>query len=117
MSTYSLIDSDNNVLRTEQNIDPNVPTKEGYKWVEVVAPVEQKITETQDIVLKADVVDKKLIQYWEVKELSIKELESKKKDELSSVPPIILKALLKLENTLNKTELTLEQYIEELLKL
>lgn len=108
---YALIDENNEIIDTGVNIDPDVPTKSGYRWIRIETRNPPKYNPvTQSISLKTEIVDDVLIKYWDIDVLSYTDRMARINNEFSNVPVVILFALMELYNYTHNTEYSLEEY-------
>jgi hypothetical protein len=122
MPQYVLVDPDNNVTVMEQNIDPGVQTKPGYRWLlveDIPRPKYDSKTEHADQIVT--IKGKKYIRSWNIRKKRDKEILDEKRHKVSGIDEVLLLALLSIENKLrrleNKEEISLEEYKEEVMGL
>lgn len=119
---FGFIDPDNKVIRFDSDIDPTVATRSGYKWL----PVEEAerpaySPSTHNAVTSYVITDDKIIQTWEVTELSENEKYVLRTNKINSVDQIALLIFLDLENKYrqltDQPPISLDEYKKNLTKL
>lgn len=117
---HALIDPDNNVLRIEDNIDPTVQTKPGYRWLPVIdIPRPSYNPSTHVAVPNVTVGEDAVTRDWSMRAKSPEEIDAEKIQRINAIDFAILAALLGMENRIRSQQsqpvLTMDQY-KDLLK-
>ena len=82
MTTYALIRPDNSIDRVQSNVDPDVLTKAGYKWIPVEDTVAPAHVPSLEMAISQRVVSNgKAVLQWTVARRSLDEQKAAVKDE------------------------------------
>lgn len=116
MMRYALVKPDNTIDRFATNIDPNVQTKTGFKWVQcdpVAPPAFDSATETVDGPTYT-VGAKSVTEVWTKRSLTAQELGDRKDRQISSIDNLQFLVSFDLENRVRalegKAAITAAQY-------
>lgn len=111
--TYALVDANNEIIDFRNDVDPEIPIKEGFRWLSIVDSVRPEYNvETQNITGPFYTVNQdNIIKFWNIVDKTPDELDSDKIAKILSINPNVLKVLLMYENKLRETPLTLEEYV------
>ena len=119
---HALIDPNNEILRIEGNIDPNVQTKLGYYWLPVVdIPRPVYNTDTQVAVLSTVIGEDSVTRSWTIRDKTAEEIDASKIQKINAIDPVILSVLHGMENSIrthqSQSTLTMDQFKEFLKEL
>lgn len=117
---HALIGPDNNILRIEPNIDPNVQTKAGYFWLPVIdVPRPEYDAETRISKQIVTVNQNNVTRDWFVREKTPEEIDGDKLQKINNIDPIVFTILHSMENKVrllqNENTVTADEY-KEILK-
>ena len=112
---HALIGPNNEIIRIEDNIDPNVGTKAGYYWLPVndisrpsynsnLYVAKQVVTITEDAVVRD----------WELRDKTQDEINDDKMNIVNNIDNLVLNTLLSLENRMrsinNENNINIDEY-------
>lgn len=112
---HALIGPDNNILRIEPNIDPNVQTKTGYRWLPVNdIPRPEYNAETHIAKQTVTVNENEVTKDWFVREKTPEEIDGDKIQKINTIDPIVFAILHSMENKVrllqNENTVTVDEY-------
>lgn len=101
---HALINPDNTIDRIENNIDPKVETKPGYKWL-VVETVDVPYDPATQVRTRARVVEKdRVLQTWDVRSKTAEEIDAEKESRLNAYDKLNFAVNLDHENRIRALE-------------
>lgn len=120
---YALVDLNNIVDRIEGNIDPNVSTKTGWRWLKLIEierpPYNPDIQIAEGPVLQ--VFEDHVDRYWTIRDKTIFEIQAEKIQNINNIDKIILFCLHDLENKYRNIKgqpnITLDEYKQYLISI
>lgn len=116
---YALINKDNEIIEQRIDIDDNVVTKPGYRWLKIINIPPPKYDPNKfflrgpELVVEPDCVR----QYWMLLEKTDLDREKELIQKINAIDPIILQVLNSFGNQLNGTSLTVDEFKEQILKM
>lgn len=113
---WGLVSPENEVVREEQNVDPDVATKSGWRWLSIIE-LPSPIYDSKLQVLEGtnyNVLDDSIEKYWSVRDKTQQEIDADKQSVLGSIPKIVFDLLFEQENKIRQLqqqpELTKEEF-------
>lgn len=117
---YAFVDPNNNITKIQTNVDPDVATKPGWRWLPIVEdpppahdPAIHKLERFQTI------EQDRVYCYYIVSDKTPQEIDQEKTQAVDSINSLVLNVLLSQENRIRALEqqstVTLEEY-KQLLK-
>lgn len=115
---WGLVSPENEVVREEQNIDPDVATKPGWRWLSITE-LPSPIYDSKLQILEGtnyNILEESIEKYWSVRDKTPEEIESQKQNIISSIPQIIVEILFQQENKIRQLQqqsaLTKEEFTD-----
>lgn len=117
---YAFVDPDNNITKIQTNVDPDVATKPGWRWLPVVEdPPPAHDSAIQKLERFQTIQQDRVYCYYTVSDKTPQEIDQEKTQAVESVGSLVLNILLNQENRIRTLEqqaaVTLEEY-KQLLK-
>lgn len=112
---YALINPDNSIDRMSFNIDPDVATKPGWRWIPIVDEERPPYDpETQVAEWTVDIQQTQVLRGWIIRNKTAEELENERITWVENIERAVITALYNQENRLLVLEgqptITLEEY-------
>lgn len=115
---WGLVSPENEVAREENNVDPNVATKPGWRWLSIT-DIPTPIYDPKLQVLEGpnfNVIENSIERYWSVRDKTPEEIEAEKENILGNIPQIIIELLFEQENKIRQLQqqpiLTKDEFID-----
>lgn len=101
-----LVSPENEVVREETNIDPNVSMKLGWRWLSIV-DLSPPIYNSKTQVLEGpnfNVLENNIERYWTIRDKTPNEIDYDMQTKLSSIPSVIVDILYNQENKIRELQ-------------
>lgn len=98
---YGLVNANNDILRLEDNIDPNVMTKSGFKWLPVfdkARPSYNPKTHFAEQIIT--ITDEDITRDWLIRAKTVEEVFNEKMEKINNIDPIIFNCLFDIHNNI-----------------
>lgn len=96
---YALIDTNDQITLIQNNIDPTVVTKPGWRWLPVLElPAPDYDMESEKLIRHQALVDQEVHCWFEIAPKTPQEIQHQKTQKLEDIPDVLINLLLDLEN-------------------
>lgn len=119
-TVYALLSPDSEIVEYRSDVDPEITTKAGWKWVPVIDSEYPKFNQELQYTVgpKFSILDDTVVKYWDVLDKTQDQLQSEKIQKVLSIDQNTLKIFLYYENRLRlaegQTPIDLEQLVLQL---
>lgn len=100
---HAFISPDNVVLKIEENIDPNVGTKPGYRWLPVIDKQRPSYDPNLQIAKQTTTLNKNNVtRGWTIRQKTKIEIDDDKNNKINTIDPIVFKILFDMQNQIRQ---------------
>lgn len=117
---FAFISPENEVLRIEDNIDPGVATKPGFRWLPVIDVPRPSYNPDLQIAKQITILNESdVTRDWTIRDKTPEEIEGDKINKINTIDPVIFKIFYYTQNQIrevNSLAPLTEQEYKDLLK-